>query len=164
MPHRVQWFRFYSIILLLCRVVPWYNMTSLPQSLYGLWFSLPWLFMWLLEMDFFGTQRTVIRIFHSMNLHVALSVVCGLWCLLITFNIFIWLLRIICSLGTFSMFYFMIRFSHFLLSFRYLYFINLTAIIKMECLKSLLGYCFSHICCVNPFQKILFCCADHKWK
>ena len=33
--------------------------------------------MWLLEMDFFGTQRTVIWIFHSMNLHVALCVVCG---------------------------------------------------------------------------------------
>ena len=26
---------------------------------------------------FFGTQRTVILIFHSMNLHVALGVVCG---------------------------------------------------------------------------------------
>ena len=38
---------------------------------------------------FFGTQRTVIWIFHRMNLHVALSVVCGcmIFVIYILFNL-----------------------------------------------------------------------------
>ena len=106
LPHRVQWYRFYSIILLqrLFLVVPWY--------------------------DFPFTQCIRIKFFSSMTLHVApgegfflahreqwyrffivwifmwrlvWSVVA--WYLLFTFRILIWSLWIICPFGKFSMLY-----------------------------------------------------------
>ena len=100
---------------------------------------------------FFCTKITVIRILYSMNLHVALSVVCG--CMV--FAIYIPNIDLI-TLNNMSLWYifhvaFLITFFILFLVLQVFFFINLTAIIKM--VISLLGYCFIQICCVNPFSE-----------
>ena len=81
--------------------------------------------MLLLKMDFFGTQRTVMWIFHKqhMKIHFICCLVCFvvLWYLLFKFQMLICLLWIVCPFGTFSMLHFLLPFLHFFLSFRYFF-------------------------------------------
>ena len=114
LPHRVQWYRFYSIVLLLGLFEWFLDMTSLPP------FSSMTLHVAPGD-GFFGTQRTVKLIFHSMNPHVALSVVCGCMVFAIdtTNNNLITMNNTSHCIGRFSMLHFMLPSSHFFLSFRY---------------------------------------------
>ena len=93
---------------------------------------------------FFGTQRTVIWIFQNMNLHVALSVVCG--CMV--FAIYIPNINLF---GTFSMLHFVLPSSNCFVI-QVFFFINLIAIIKMvmsEVLTMVLLH--PHMLCEPPF-------------
>ena len=126
--------------------------------------------------DFPSTQCIRIHICSSMTLHVTpgdgfflahrgqwygfLIVWIFMWrlvwsvvvCyLLFTFQMLIWLLWIICPFGTFSMLHFMLPSSQFFLSFRY--FFNKHDCNNQKGIVWSLGYCFIHICCVNPFSE-----------
>ena len=100
---------------------------------------------------FFGPQRTVIWIFHSIILHVALSVVC---CCMVFVN-YIPHISLI-TMNNMALWYFFhveFNFTFFTLFIvlQVFFFINLNPIVKM--IMSLLGYCFIHICCVHPFSE-----------
>ena len=149
-PHRVQWYRFYLIILLL-RLFDWFPSTQCirilifstmthhvapwdgfflenREQLYG--FLIVWIFMWRL------VWSVVVRY------------------LLITFQISFWLLRIICPSCTFSMLHFMLRSSHFSLSFRY-FFYKPTAIIKMVMSKVITRILLHpHMLCQPLFRRV----------
>ena len=110
---------------------------------------------------FFATQRTVIWLLPTMNLHVALCVVCG--CMV--FAIYIPYLNLM-SMNNMSLQYIfhfpfpVTFFTLFLVLQFFVVVINLTAMTSQQklnwsflyYLKSTLGHCFNRICCVNPFS------------
>ena len=86
LPHRVQWYRFYSIVFFLALwVVPWYDLPSTQCLSIQIFSSMTHHVA--CGYQCFGTQGTVIWIFHSMNLHVALSVICGISICIQNFNL-----------------------------------------------------------------------------
>ena len=108
---------------------------------------------------FLGTQRTVIWICHSINLHVTLSLVCD--CML--FVIYIPNINLITmnNMSFLYIFHVAISFSHFFLSFRYFLY-------KPDCNNQNCNVwspywdiASSTYVVSTLFQKILFCCTDH---
>jgi hypothetical protein len=106
---------------------------------------------------FFGTQRTVLWIFHRMNLYVALSVVCG--CMI--FVIYI-LSNNLITMNNMSLWYifhvkFYFTFFTLFLVLRVFCVINLTAIIKMV-ISELVTRMFIplHILCKPLIRRVCF--------
>ena len=119
--HRVQWYGFFPILLLLFLFGWFFDMSSLPHSAPGFRWSLTWLFMWLfmwlLEMDPFPHREQWYEVSQLwiFTWHFVWCVI--VWFLLSTYPItFLWL-RIICPFSTFSMLYCLLPSSQFSLSF-----------------------------------------------
>ena len=155
MPHIVQQHRFFQVILLLC-IFEWYlDMNFLPHSAQGFRFSLALLFIWL----YIWLQSTVILIFPSMNLYVAICVVCGVWC-----GVWLYIPHFILVARNNMLFQYIfyvalpVTFFTFFLILQVFFSSILTAMTsqqrsKWSCLKHLkspLWQCFICICCVNP--------------